>query len=192
MRFAFTMCILLSRLFLVAAPATAQEFAPAIGHTGIGRCHMDVCSLFAIEDAKPVGSTKEGALFVVAAKQWENAYKARGDNDDHEYDRPPVETGKPETAVSFVFCSKTKPVEFFFTDGKWSSSALRPGDEAAVSGAMEYAYVFYWAVCHNTIVKDPVSANMAMKLGYHFNDIPSQSFDTGTTGNNIQPFDVLR
>jgi hypothetical protein len=134
----------------------------------------------------------DNALLVVAAKQWKNVCKARGDDDDHEYDRPPVETGKPETAVSFVFCSKTKPVEFFFTDGKWISSALRPGDEAAVSGAMEYAYVFYWAACHNTIVKDPVSARMAMKLGYHFTENLLQSDFTGNIGNNIQPFDVLR
>ncbi len=192
MRFAFSMCIFLSCFSLAAVRATAQEFAPAIGHTGMGRCHMDVCSFFVIEDAKPVGSTKEGTLFAVAAKQWENEYKARGDNDDHEYDRPPVKNGKPETAVNFVFCSKTKPVEFFFADGKWDSSPLRPGDDTVLSGAMEYAYMFYWAACHNFIAKDPVSANLATRLGYHFKDHPIKDDETSETENNLQPMDVLR
>ena len=73
MRCAFPTCIFISCLgsclSLVAARAAAQEFAPAIGQTGIGRCHMDVCSFFVIEDAKPVGSTKEGILFAIAVKE---------------------------------------------------------------------------------------------------------------------------
>ncbi len=157
----------------------------------MGRCHMDVCNFFVIEDSKPVGSTKVGTLFALAAKSWENEYKARGENDDHEYDRPPVKTGKPETGVSFVFCSKTKPIEFFFSGGKWNSDALRPGDDAAMSGAEEYAYVFYWAACHNFISKDPVSAQLAEKLGYRFKDHPASDEDA-STADDIQPMDVLR
>jgi len=138
---------------LVAARAAAQEFAPAIGHTGIGRCHMDVCHFFVIEDAKPVGSTKEGTLFATASRQWANEYRMQDG-----YDRPPIKIGKPETDVSFVFCSKTKPVAFFFEDGamkttadRWTSFPLRPGDDNAVNGVNESVYMFYWAACHNFI-----------------------------------------
>jgi hypothetical protein len=184
--------LLLSGFLFVSSEADAQEFAAAIGHPGAGRCHMDICTFFNIVDSKPVGSTKDGTLFAVAAQQWENGYKAHGENDDHEYDRAPVSSEKPTTAVSFVFCSKTRPVEFFYSEGKWSSNALRPGDESAVSGAEEYAYVFYWAACHNVIVKDAVSASLAARLGYRFKDQPAKDDGRSGAATNLQPLDVLR
>ena len=131
----FTFC-------LQAQALRAQEFAPAIGRTGIGRCHMDTCSFFIIEDAKPVDSAKGGTLFAVATKGWQNEYKAQGDDDTHEYDRPPVKIGEPTVILSFVFCSKTRPIEFFYQGSRWASTRLRPGDERAMAGALEYAYVF--------------------------------------------------
>jgi hypothetical protein len=191
MRFILCFLVCLSALALAPAQAGAEEFAAAIGQTGIFRCRMDVCAVFLIEDAKPVGSTKDGALFVLAAKTWVNEYKARGDSDEHEYDRPPVGTGEPEAFVTFVFCSKTKPVEFFFSDGKWMAQALRPGDAAAISVFVEHAYNFYWAACHGVIVKDPVSVQLADQLGYRFRGHPVPGDGAGGA-KEIQPLDVLR
>lgn len=176
---------------LAPARADAQEFAAAIGHTGIYRCHMDTCGFFVIEDAKPVGSARGGTLFVFAAKTWSNEYRARGDNDVHEYDRPPVKTEGPVTFASFVFCSKTRPVEFSFSDGKWTGVALRPGDEDAMAGVVEGAYNFYWAACHDVIVKDPISANLADRLGYRFRGHPAPD-DTSVEDEQLQPMDMLR
>jgi hypothetical protein len=188
--------LLLFVLFLCASipglmSARAQEFAAGVGHAGVGRCHMDVCGFFNIVDSKPVGSAANGTLYSVALQQWENEYKARGENDDHEYDRAPVKTGKPSITVSFVFCSKTRPLQFFFSEGKWEANSLRPGDEAAVSGAEEFAYVLYWAECHDLITKDPVSAALATRLGYRFKDQPAKD-DNASAASVLQPMDVLR
>jgi hypothetical protein len=184
--------LFLSCFLFVSPEADAQEFVSVIGHSGMGRCHMDICTFFYISDSKPVGSTKEGTLFAIATQQWENEYKARGEGDDHEYDRAPVTMGKPTTVIAFVFCSKTRPVEFFYSEGKWSSNALRPGDESAVSGAAEYAYVFYWASCHNFITKDPVSASLAASLRYRFKVQPAKDDDRSGAETGLQPLDVLR
>jgi hypothetical protein len=72
---------------------------------------MDVCSFFDIVDSKPVGSAANGTLYSVSVRQRENDYKTRDENDDHEYDRASIKTGKPETTVSFAFCSKTQPLQ---------------------------------------------------------------------------------
>jgi hypothetical protein len=179
-------------VFLGSTGARAQEFAAAVGHTGVGHCHMDTCSFFHIVDSKPVGSATNGTLYTVALQQWENEYRAKGENDDHEYDRAPITTGKPSISVSFVFCSKTRPLQFFFSEGKWDANSLRPGDEAAVSGAEEFAYVLYWAECHELITKDPVSAALATRLGYRFKDQPANGGNASGATSALQPMDVLR
>jgi hypothetical protein len=182
----------LSYFLFLFPEANAQEFAAAIDQVAIGRCHMDECSLFVIEDSKPVGSTKEGTLFALAAKSWENEYKARGGKDERERDIAPMKAGKHGTFVTFVFCSKTKPVEFVYRESKWIAHALRPGDDAAMSAAEEYAYVFYWAACHDVISRDPLSAQLADRLGYRFKGHPAPDDAAGKSGPDLQPMDVLR
>jgi hypothetical protein len=191
MRFYHFASACLSYFLIAGSHASAQEFEAAIGQVAIGRCHADACNFFVIEDSKPVGSTKEGDLFALAAKGWENEYKAHGGNEVREHDKTPSRAGKHGTFVAFVFCSKTKPIEFFYRDGKWNADILRPGDDAAISAAEEYSYVFYWAACHGVISRDPLSAQLADRLGYRFKGHPAVD-PPGTESHQIQPMDVLR
>ncbi len=164
------------------------EFAAAVGRTGYGRCHMGGCWFFIIEGVVPVGSTAFGILYAVSGKRWNASYKMHGDNDQHEYDRPPVSVSKQAPFIDMVFCSKTKPIDFVFYDGKWNAVQLRPGDPDAVFGYNESAYQFYWAACHNHITRDPYETALAKKLGYNF----SGGFGDAGSGAELQPFDVLR
>jgi hypothetical protein len=134
--------VCLAFFLFASSRANAQEFAAAIGQVAIGRCHMDDCSFFVIEDSKPVGSTKEGTLFAIAAKSWESECRGRGGKDERERDTAAIKAGRHGPFVTFVFCSKTNPIEFFYRDSKWLADTLRPGDAEAMSGAEEYAYVF--------------------------------------------------
>ena len=136
-------------------PVHAAEFAAAVGRTGYGRCHMDVCSFFIIDRAVAVGSTSSGTLYAISGRGWDATYKMRGENDQHEYDRPPVSISKPAPFIDMVFCSKAKPIFFGFYDGKWNAEQLRPGDPDAVFGYNESTYQFYWAACHNHTTRDP-------------------------------------
>jgi hypothetical protein len=184
--------VCLAFFLFASSRANAQEFAAAIGQVAIGRCHMEDCTFFVIEDSKPVGSTSEGTLFAVAAKSWEREYRGRGGQDEHERDIAPIKAGRRASLVTFVFCSKTKPIEFSYRESKWVAEALRPGDAAAMSGAEEYAYVFYWAACHNTISRDPLSAQLADRLGYRFKGHPESEDAAGKSRVDLQPMDLLR
>ena len=112
----------------------------------------------------------------------------RGDNDKHEYDRPPISVSKSERFIDMVFCSKTKPTFFGFYDGKWNAEQLRPGDQDAVFGYNESTYQFYWAACHNHITRDPYETALAKKLGYNF----SGGIGDADRNTKLQPLDVLR
>lgn len=149
---------------------------------------MDVCSFFIIDIAVPVGSTAFGTLYAISGRGWEANYKMRGENDEHEYDHPPVSVGKPAPFIDMIFCSKTKPMFFGFYDRKWNAEKLRPGDSDAVFGYNESTYQFYWAACHNHTTHDPYETALAKKLGYNF----SGGFGDADSSSELQPFDVLR
>lgn len=112
-------------LFLILGSAQGAEFASALGKQGYGRCHMDVCEFFIIDQSAPLGTSKVGTLFAISQRQWDATYKVRGDNDTHEYDRPPVTISEKKAALGLVFCSKTKPYIFSFFEDKWHSYPLR-------------------------------------------------------------------
>ena len=176
---------------LLTSAASAAEFDAAIGKTGFGRCHMDGCSFFIIDAAVPVGAGKDGTLFAISARVWSAEYRMHGDNDTHEYDRPPVSVGEKTPELSMVFCSKVRPVSFYYGEGKWHSADLRPGDESAVFGYNESAYQFYYAACHHFITRDPVSKAMATRLGYQFAKHPSEE-NVADSDDKRQPMDMLR
>jgi hypothetical protein len=149
---------------------------------------MDACSFFIIDHVVPAGSAAFGTLYAISGRGWEANCKMRGENDEHEYDRPPVNVSKQEHIIDMVFCSKTKPMFFGFYGGKWSGEQLRPGDPDAVFGYNESTYQFYWAACHNHITRDPYETALAKKLGYNF----SGGFRDKDSGSELEPFDVLR
>jgi len=184
--------ILLLSCALVSSPhacrAAGAEYDAALGKTGTGRCHMDVCSFFQIQTAMPLAVLKDGTLFAISELSWTATYRAHGQTDAHEYERPPVSVSAKTADAFAVFCSKIRPHLFFYDAGKWESLALRPGDPAAVSGATEAASNSYWAACHRFNTEDAISAKMAGKLGYHF----SGGFPDGSEDPIRQPMDLLK
>jgi hypothetical protein len=179
--------------FMFLGSAHAAEFAAALGKQGYGRCHMDVCSFFIIDESAPLGTSKLGTLYAVSQRQWDATYKMRGDNDTHEYDRPPVSISEKKASLSLVFCSKTKPYVFSFFGEKWRSYPLRPGDESSIFGVNEATYQFYFAECHNHIMRDPyatASIALAKKIGYNFGK--SDTSNPPSSEGEVNPLDLLK
>jgi hypothetical protein len=153
-------------LVMLAGPAMADEFKAVIGKENNNRCHMDGCYPFTLTSSTLIGKNGDGELYRVTEISREDEYRYRP-GDDNEYDHPPIKRGKPESGEFYVFCSKTRPEIFWKYEGKWTSTALRPGDEEGVYGATELVHLEYWAACHNFIAKDGASSRLARKLGYH-------------------------
>jgi hypothetical protein len=170
----------------------AAEFAAAIGRTGHSTCQMDNCTFYVIDDAVPVGSTASGTLYAVSGREWAAFFKSRGENDEHEYDRPPISETKHDPFIEMVFCSKAKPIYFDFNNGKWESAEVLIGEPNVVFNANELMYEHYWAACHNYIVVDTdgqaAEIALAKKLGYNISASPSDA----DRDSKLQPFDVLR
>jgi hypothetical protein len=164
------------------------EFDAALGKTGYGRCHMDSCEFFLIDQVVPLGKGRDGTLFAYASRDWDADYKPA--TDDHEYDRPPVRVNPQKARLNVIYCSKARPTMFDYFEDKWHAAGLRPGDETAVFGFNESAYQFYFAACHHFITKDPISKTMAQKLGYTFAKRASDGDNVSDGGR--QPMDMLK
>jgi hypothetical protein len=184
-RFAFTAFV----FFALICGAGAAEFNAVIGKEQRGRCHMDSCDFFKLDSVLPIKSTVRGTLYAIAFQSWSAAYK--NTDDDKEYDRPPISVEKPTAKLNMIFCSKTKPVMFDYYDEGWHAGALRPGDESAVFGFNESAYIFYYAACHGYVTDDPVSKTKAKRFGYSFAQSPLDGGNLPDLG-KLQPFDVVK
>ena len=113
----------------LTGPAVAAEL-----HNG--RCHMDYCSWFSIEEKDLVSSNPSGALFKVTTRGWSSHHP------NGSYNRRTRRTGGESTA-SFVFCSKDRPALIFQDESKWVAHTLAPGVQNAVYGYNESAYKQY-------------------------------------------------
>ena len=168
----------------------ASEFQAAIGHKGYGRCHMDSCTFFIIDRATSIGDGRDGTLFEIEERDWSAAYRPPNEHDPASYDeysQPPISVSKQEPRKAFVYCSKTRPTVFDLFEGKWSSTPLRPGDDGAVFGFNESAYIWYFAACHDAIVHEPNRNHLAERLGYRF-----KHSDGGAEQGTKAPRDMLK
>lgn len=121
------------------APVQAAEVIP-------GRCHMDMCSWFSIEEKDLVGTDRNGALFRVVTKFWQSQHPGGS------YDRRTPRRGGG-TATSCALCSKTHPALLEAgTPGRWAVNELDLGPESVLPGAAETATAVYFAVCHAVAV----------------------------------------
>jgi hypothetical protein len=50
--------------------AFGAEYSALEGKLIVGRCHMDGCWWFSIENAEKMGESKAGELFAVTMKRW--------------------------------------------------------------------------------------------------------------------------
>jgi hypothetical protein len=196
-----TMLVAVLLTFNFVYPAFAKddgvggaEFAAAIGIQAYGRCHQDTCGLFIIDQAAPLGTGKDGMLYVISGRGWEAIYRQHGVNDTHEYDRPPISTTKPSALMQMVYCSKSRPITFYYYENAWQWAPLRPGDQDAIFGAIESALQLYLAACHRFIVRDLYESRVQAtikRLGYHFSENDSWGKD-GDAGSGIHPLDMLK
>ena len=124
-----------------------------------GRCHMDVCSWFRVEDRDTVQTNELGSLVRITLVTGESSHP------NASYDlKTPIEWGP--AASAYVFCSKAQPAVIFDNDGKWEAATLSPGHSEGVFGYNEFAYAEYLFVCHGLTNADPADASVAARFGY--------------------------
>ena len=95
----------------LARPATAGELFE-------GRCHMDVCSWYSVEEKDLVGTNAKGALFKVVIKGWTSQHPNGSYGEDPAHRR--------QSGVSYVFCSKSEPLVITGAENRWSALVLAP------------------------------------------------------------------
>ena len=144
------------------APAALIALAPAnvaAAELFQGRCHMNECSWFSVEERDIVGSTADGALFKTVMKTWVSEHP----DGDYEKKRPRRGVG---TSVSYFFCSKSRPAVVWESQpGIWEADFLTPGSPLGPSGAAEAATVEYFVVCHG-LSPEGGFAEMGKRFGY--------------------------
>jgi hypothetical protein len=157
-----------------------------MGHAGElyqGRCHMDTCSWFSIEERDLVGTSPYGVLFKVASRDWESIHP------NGSYGKRTTRRGGG-ASTNYVFCSKTKAAVMFPSENQPKSEIVRlaPGNPDAVSGATIYANMYYFAVCHG------VDANgeggferFGKKFGYAISAGAVESEEIGQPGDLLKP-----
>lgn len=102
-----------------------------------GRCHMDVCTWFSIEERGIVASNERGALFSARIRNWSSEHPGGS------YDKPARRRDDGE-GVGYFFCSRSFPA-VLVQDGGWTAYAIDPD---LPSGAFWSAAENYLGVCH--------------------------------------------
>jgi hypothetical protein len=125
-----------------------------------GRCHMDVCSWFSIEQRDLVASSPAGALFKMSVRTWTSTHP------NGTYDKRTRRVGG-EAGDEYVFCSKSRPAVVDPGDkpGTWIAAVLVPIGQPA--GAAEAATARYFAACHGVALNSEADLDRyAQAFGY--------------------------
>ncbi len=140
---------------LTQAPASAAEVIP-------GRCHMDVCAWFSVEEKDLVGTDRHGALFRVVTKAWQSTHP------DGAYNRRSPRRGGG-AATSYVLCSKQRPALLDAAPGgRWSVTELDLGPDSEPPGALETSTSLYFAVCHAVAAPDTGEALIGLARRFRY------------------------
>lgn len=153
------------------------------GELFMGRCHMNQCSWFSIEERDIIGTSVHGALFRVRSRDWQSAHP------NGAYEKRTPRTGGEES-TNYVFCSKRKPAVMFPNGRDVKSQIIRlaPGNLDAIFGATEYANMYYFAVCHGITPKDENDIpRLGKRFGYSLGADVVESEETGTPDDLLKP-----
>ena len=167
--------VLLSVVALSPAPAQAAELME-------GRCHMDYCNWFTVEERDIVTSISDGALVRTVMKGWESHHP------DGNYTRKTRRTGGNEV-VTYFFCSKRTPASVWRSDkpGKWEVNFLT--DLASPPGAAESVTNQYFAVCHGV---KPIGAWEILTRKFAYDIIPDKDDVVAEALHVDRPEEVMR
>lgn len=125
-----------------------------------GRCHMDTCTWFNIENRELVGRNRVGDLYRIERADWSSMHP------EGSYETPAPLTGGLRS-VSFAFCSLTAPTVLYKIDDGWLADRLSPGFDEGVFGYNESSYMLYFAACHDLKAKDSTDfTTFGLRLGY--------------------------
>jgi hypothetical protein len=173
---------------ILSTVAFGAEYSALEGKLIAGRCHMESCWWFSIENAQKMGESKAGELFAISTKRW-SAGHCRGNGE---------KCGRRNfdgTATDFLFCSRTHPAWIGQQDddpNKWTFQLLGPGSPDAAAGVWEGVHVMYWAACHALDVGDPFDAKLGQRYGYP-TALPKVHEDSDAFGKEFSnPFDILK
>ena len=134
-----------------------------IGRRIQGRCHMDYCGWFSIENRNVAARAPDGVLYKVESRYWESKHP------EGSYDTPaPLKDhGRGDW---YAFCSLTRPATLFHDSAanNWVVSTLSPNDQGGIFGYNESAYTEYFAACHDIEITDVYGQmiSKAKRLGY--------------------------
>jgi hypothetical protein len=148
-----------------------------------GRCHMDTCSWFSIEERDFVGTSPHGVLYKVLSRDWESLHP------NGSYDKRTPRRGGGES-TNYVLCSKTKAAVMFPSKDQPKSEIVRlaPGNLEALAGATTYANVYYFAVCHGVYASgEKDMERFGKKFGYAINAEVGFSEEYGTPNDLLKP-----
>lgn len=144
-----------------------------------GRCHMDYCSWFSVEEKDLIGTSPKGALFRTVTKAW-SSYHPNGS-----YNRKTRRTGGQEI-VGYVFCSKTEPALIYRKGtGAWSAIMLTPYNPY---GAIMTSLNVYFVLCHGIYRVGADYDTDARRFGYPI----TNSDDTPDDAELARPEDFLK
>jgi len=150
----------------IATPSSAAELFT-------GRCHMNHCWWFSIEEKELIASNERGALFKATIKIWESEHP------DGNYETKARRTGGEATLIYF-FCSKQSPAVIWEAGGVFEGIIIDPYN---VAGATEGATSQYFAACHGVHYSEQIDPGK--KFGYE------RSYGDLTELKLVRPEEVL-
>jgi uncharacterized protein len=139
-----------------------------IGQRIIGRCHMDGCSWFQIDNRSIEGRSANGILYRIQGHEWSSVHP----NGSYEIPAPLTDEGNSEW---YAFCSLTNP-SVVFKDGQgWRGITISPSSPGVIYGYNESTYVRYYAACHDLEFDGSEEKNIRMGLTYGYIGNPNFS-----------------
>lgn len=133
---------------------------PIVGPIREGRCRMNGCSWFQVQNFEVVRENEKGALLRVTQRE------GGSDHPDGKYPERPRASAIQwaESSTSYFFCSPRFPAIISESEGGgWEGIRL---DLTMSAGVTEFVHNQYRAICHPDGALDVDTAAAAARLGY--------------------------
>jgi uncharacterized protein len=125
----------------------------------MGRCHMDSCWWWKVENTQSIQSDSEGELIKVSVRTTSVEYTSVEVEKKGYPDLPPKKAKWEEATETFIFCSSKFPAYFDYDKKQNKFVGLVFGDS---SGATEGVENLYAHICHNVIKPSSNSSEISI------------------------------